>query len=672
MGQKVVSDVAWVVDEDTGRVSGQRLASGAVVTPVGGYLGAVADEAEMLALSAQIGDDCYRSDTATWWRLSALPASTLANWTRLSAATGALRLCFFGDSTTTSAVYSLGQRTPSVTNPTAFTAGFAAMWGDMELGAANTAQRLGTITYDATAKTLTWRAPLTDSDSGDTVGAPVDVSRSGIYYLPSGTAGNGIWIGWFGSDRTYTSGSTTISVHINGFQVYGYGSNGFPLMAASVAGHRYQLAAMPSTCPPGAAGFFGFSGASAQELASASWQWGEIQSDVDVIQIGTNDFAGSVTVASYLASVQSIILQRLAAGTSLVVWTTILPRNSESAANRAKKAAAARGMSEWAATQGGRVAVFDLAGVVTDPATGNFISSYSGDGVHPSTWGAAKIGEALGRYLAALAPAQSILPFQAQDTYDATNNTTGNLIATLGYGQMAGTGGAYGTRGANVAAWAGTTAYVIGQPVLSNGNLYVCITPGTSGSTAPNHQIGTGLDGTVTWLFIASGASAGIATGWTASNSSGSNANIACAKVTRTDGIGGDWQALCAWSTVADAETCRILHTTSISTGLSVGSQYDAHVELQLMAAKNLQALDYLPSLSGVSGRNANALQGQGNDAWPDSNIAMPPMVARVPPGWIASTGGTSFQPYVQMRFSASGVGWAVVLMGRVGIRKVT
>lgn len=48
------------------------------------YLGTVADEAAMIALStAAAGDECYRTDTGTFWKLRVAPYSSAANWTNL-------------------------------------------------------------------------------------------------------------------------------------------------------------------------------------------------------------------------------------------------------------------------------------------------------------------------------------------------------------------------------------------------------------------------------------------------------------------------------------------------------------------------------------------------------------------------------------------------------------
>lgn len=53
------------------------------------YLGTVADEAAMLALSGvSVGSVCYRTDTGTEWRCIALPSSSLGNWREGAAGSG--------------------------------------------------------------------------------------------------------------------------------------------------------------------------------------------------------------------------------------------------------------------------------------------------------------------------------------------------------------------------------------------------------------------------------------------------------------------------------------------------------------------------------------------------------------------------------------------------------
>ena len=80
MGNRVSPGVTWLVDDSTGIVSGQRLADGREVLSGAAVSESVDSEAEMLALQAVVGSEVYRTDTGTWWKLHALPASSLSNW----------------------------------------------------------------------------------------------------------------------------------------------------------------------------------------------------------------------------------------------------------------------------------------------------------------------------------------------------------------------------------------------------------------------------------------------------------------------------------------------------------------------------------------------------------------------------------------------------------------
>jgi hypothetical protein len=62
----------------------------------GGYLGSVASEAAMVALSAAVaGDECYRSDTGTYWKLRVAPYSSAGNWDELAPAVEDIRTFSF-------------------------------------------------------------------------------------------------------------------------------------------------------------------------------------------------------------------------------------------------------------------------------------------------------------------------------------------------------------------------------------------------------------------------------------------------------------------------------------------------------------------------------------------------------------------------------------------------
>lgn len=574
------------------------------------------------------------------------------------------KICFFGDSIT-QRFTRLGQyvTTPS---PGGFTTGYTIMWAEPLCGLANTATRNGTLTYSATAQTLTWQAPLADTPSGDTVGVAVDASKTGLLYVPSGTAGMGLWIQWFGARGGHTSGSVSVGIGVNGLQIWGNTTQAPTCVTMAMTGDRFQRATLPASCPPGMDGCYGIGGASTQDFVSAYWQWGSIVSDVDVLQIGTNDVASSVAAATIIDNIKTIVKYRLLSGTSLVLVETIMPR-SETAANRAIKAYIARSLFDWAATQGGRVVVYDAASTVTDAATGSWVTNTSPDAIHPSSWGGLLIGAGRARILNALAPAQSTLTRSVQDAYDATRNPNGNLIATLGYSNMAGTGGT----GTVVPAYAGG-AIILGQPCISAGNLYVCVAAGTA-SVAPTHQSGAqSPDAAVTWLYIGA-AVGGVATGWTTARLTGTGSFINGAKVTRTDGVNGTWQAICCWapSGAAATEIDRLIASAAISTGVAASVGYDASCELVIAARKGMNHLDVKLNFGGSGSMSAQLLGAQGVDTYGDSIIPELPMVCRLPPNFVASSVSTTVQPSVEVRFDASATAcYAVILVGRIGVNR--
>lgn len=65
---------------------------------------------------------------------------------------------------------------------------------------------------------------------------------------------------------------------------------------------------------------------------------------------------------------------------------------------------------------------------------------------------------------------------------------------------------------ATLTAWAGTTAYVVGDLRSNGGNIYQCAIAGTSaGSGGPTETDDAIVDGTVTWRYIAAGTAAVLA-----------------------------------------------------------------------------------------------------------------------------------------------------------------
>lgn len=573
------------------------------------------------------------------------------------------RLCL-GDSLTQ---YNARLGLPITASSGVFGGWWTYLWAewDCESGA-------GTLTYDATARTLRW-TPL-----AGTPGLPVDASYSGMLRVPGGVAGHGIWIVWFAASYTYTSGTATVTVGANGTQVWvsqAAGQGGYGAWAQAYGRQALRLAPMPASCPPGMDGYYGMGGAVSADLLAASPQWLQIQADVVDLQIGSNDCNAGVAVATYLSNVQSIIARLLANGTRYVRWLTVPPRDTDTTAQRQWKAAAARSMMAYQQTTANRVHVVDVAGRVTDYASGanqgKWLTNYALDGIHPSTLGGMVMGRALAEVDRKMG-VQGLYWGSVGDVYDATANPNGNILAAVsaGSGWMEGTSGTLSTGAGSVGAWAATTAYVLGQPVITGGRLYVATTAGTSSSTAPVHTAGQAADGTVVWQYIASGAVAGIATGWTASRSVGSNLVVACCKVARTDGVPGEWQYVITYGATAN-ETAQI-QTAASTTGFTVGGQYQLdsewlHVRSSLLNSMGVQitvngtsaAKQAQWGLYGTSGANLHA------DALADPNE---PLVLSTPPAWPTVSASSTLR--ASAAFGIQSGGYAVMAVGRTQLRR--
>ena len=73
-----------IVVVDAGGARSVVFSDGTEWKPVGpAYLGTVADETAMLALTAAVGDTAYRTDVSAEFRCIALPSSSAANWRQI-------------------------------------------------------------------------------------------------------------------------------------------------------------------------------------------------------------------------------------------------------------------------------------------------------------------------------------------------------------------------------------------------------------------------------------------------------------------------------------------------------------------------------------------------------------------------------------------------------------
>lgn len=259
------------------------------------------------------------------------------------------------------------------------------------------------------------------------------------------------------------------------------------------------------------------------------------------IQLGTNNvYARNWAADRTIASLKRFV-DALAGAGIIPVLGAIPPRSNgdQSAANAARTAPA----NAWAAKYLPRVGGYFIqhwaasaSGVaLADPtsAVGLAGANMLGDGVHPARPYAFGYGKSL---VSALRSIYNRVPALTPADVTASGKLWGgNPMLTGTSGTMTAGSGTV----AAVPAWAGTTLYAAGKPVIAGGRLYVATAGGTSSGAAPTHTAGTATDGTVTWLFLASGAVAGVPTGVTVANSVGSQNILACI-IPRTEAMDGD------------------------------------------------------------------------------------------------------------------------------------
>lgn len=161
--------------------------------------------------------------------------------------------------------------------------------------------------------------------------------------------------------------------------------------------------------------------------------------DFCTVLAGTNDIGrDNATPDSVIANLDAIYNTLLAANIRPVAMT-ILPR-SDLSAFPARLQAIAR-INRWIrerARSTPAIVLIDPWSTLSDGA-GGMVAAYTGDNLHLNSTGAQALG--VGPVAAALSrivPAQSPLWYDVSDTYDATANPTGNILAN---GQMTGTTG---------------------------------------------------------------------------------------------------------------------------------------------------------------------------------------------------------------------------------------
>ena len=257
------------------------------------------------------------------------------------------------------------------------------------------------------------------------------------------------------------------------------------------------------------------------------------------------------------------------------------------------------------------------------------------------------------------------------DTFNATENPYGSILNAVqaGSGWMEGTTGTLGTGAVAVAAWS-ARAFALGEPcITAGGNLYVAVVAGTA-SASPVHTSGNAADGTVVWRFVAGGAVAGLATGWTCARQTGDGTAAVC-KIARTDGVPGEWQVVMGYG--ATSTTGHRLITASSATGFAVGGQYVLDAEFVHHSSTNLNCIGGQIIVDGTSGSKQAqwGLSSTSSTYYHRDNTADPalPLVMETPPKWLTVSASTALRVGLHVGHRASGA--VVAFFGRTRLRRV-
>lgn len=269
----------------------------------------------------------------------------------------------------------------------------------------------GTLNFDKTAKTLKWSPAV-----GGGFGATVDVSKSGVYDVPGPAEKQ--WIRVVCRPRYYstaTEGDVTETVTAN-TERSRMGCKNFPAWVKGRTGCNVYILSN--------------GGSTLFDLIDASRQIADfnITFDAIVLQGGTNDIHIDNSLLQMKASFDGVV-SLLQGYSSLVIPLTIPPRSASMTAGKRQKLF---GMNRYilGKVEGGVVPVNTFQ-YLADPASANSdpLALMLEDGVHPSPLGANRLSAPVADKLIQLLGQHRRISSGIADSYDATNNPSGNAIA---------------------------------------------------------------------------------------------------------------------------------------------------------------------------------------------------------------------------------------------------
>lgn len=375
-------------------------------------------------------------------------------------------------------------------------------------GSINTPSGTASLTWNVTNSTLTYTAP------GDTAGTPVVVT-DGMFELTSGTSAYTLRVGVFTRLLPSITKTDTLTT---GIRYWRRSSGSFQYIIDALTNRRFNFMRD-----------FGIGGNTTADMVKRYAQIVNANPDLILENGGTNDTvaasatpqsiaqnrsanwelakAAGIPVLALLISPRSgALTAKGAAGTDSASVTTFGPRIVQ-ANNLITAAAQAPGNSS--------IMIMDNVTNLTDTVTGKVLDYATEDGLHLGGNGALEYAYPVVAALNVMSPdTKSTCNISNVSYYNATTNPTGNLLG-VGQGSFQGTGGTVSGRSSLTPAWAATTAIVKDGHVIVGGNLYRALNAGTTGSTAPSHNMGSVVDGSVTWMFMSSGVTSGFGAGWT-------------------------------------------------------------------------------------------------------------------------------------------------------------
>lgn len=170
-----------------------------------------------------------------------------------------------------------------------------------------------------------------------------------------------------------------------------------------------------------------------------------------IVLAGTNDILQSISHATLIANLGAIYDALRAAGIRVVACTIPPVNSATTTAQREALYGANDFIRDYARTHPD-VVVVDWHAAVADPATGAWITNASGDGVHPSAFGAFRMGQVMANALAPLVPPSLSLLGSNIDPFNKITN--GRMQGAVSSGHASGitgdlaTGWAVGWEGA--------------------------------------------------------------------------------------------------------------------------------------------------------------------------------------------------------------------------------